>query len=53
MAAVKKILEQMRREAANVQFADLMKVCETYFGKPSQHGTSHAIFKTLDRVIHG
>ena len=46
MAAVKKILEQMRREAANVQFADLMKVCETYFGKPRQHGTSHAIFKT-------
>ena len=53
MAAVKKILEQMRREAANVQFADLMKGCETYFGKPRQHGTSHAIFKTLDRVIHG
>ena len=46
MAAVKKLLEQMRREAANVQFADLMKVCETYFGKPRQHGTSHAIFKT-------
>lgn len=53
MAAVKKLLEQMRREAANVQFADLMKVCETYFGKPRQHGNSHAIFKTLDRVIHG
>ena len=43
---MKKILEQMRRETANVQFADLMKVCETYFGKPRQHGTSHAIFKT-------
>ena len=46
MAAVKKILEQMRRETANVQFADLMKVCETYFGKPRQLGTSHAIIKT-------
>jgi hypothetical protein len=43
---VKKILEQMRRETANVQFADLMKVCETYFGKPRQLGTSHAIIKT-------
>ncbi|EQD50944.1 hypothetical protein B2A_07130 [mine drainage metagenome] len=43
---MKKLLEQMRREAANVQFTDLMKVCETYFGKPRQHGTSHAIFKT-------
>ncbi len=46
MASVEKILEQMRRESANVRFADLMKVCETFFGKPRQHGTSHAIFKT-------
>ena len=46
VASVEKILEQMRREPANVRFADLMKVCETFFGKPRQHGTSHAIFKT-------
>lgn len=36
----------MRREPANVRFADLVKVCEEHFGKPRQHGTSHAIFKT-------
>lgn len=36
----------MRQEPANVRFADLMKVCETYFGKPRQQGRSHAIFKT-------
>ncbi len=41
-----KILDQMRREPANVRFNDLMKVCETCFGKPRQSGTSHAIFKT-------
>ena len=46
MASVKKILDQMRREPGNVRFADLMKVCEEHFGKPRQHGTSHAIFKT-------
>lgn len=46
MASVEKILEQIRREPVNVRFADLMKVCETFFGKPRQHGTSHAIFKT-------
>lgn len=46
MASVKKILDQMRREPANVRFADLVKVCEEYFGPPRQHGTSHAIFKT-------
>lgn len=46
MTAIQKILHLMRKEPANVRFADLMKVCETYFGKPRQQGTSHAIFKT-------
>lgn len=46
MAHSRKILDQMRREPANIRFGDLMKVCEEYFGKPRQHGTSHAIFKT-------
>lgn len=45
MAASKKILDQMRHEPANVRFGDLKKVCEEYFGKPRQMGTSHAIFK--------
>lgn len=36
----------MRREPVNVRFGDLKKVCETFFGKPRQAGTSHAIFKT-------
>jgi len=46
MSSIKKILEQMHREPANVRFVDLKKVCEKYFGKPRQDGTSHAIFKT-------
>ena len=46
MSSSRKILDGMRREPANVRFADLMKVCEEYFGKPRQVGTSHAIFKT-------
>jgi hypothetical protein len=29
-----------------MRFHDLKKVCETYFGKPRQDGSSHAIFKT-------
>ena len=36
----------MRREPANAGFNDLKKVCQTYFGKPRQDGSSHAIFKT-------
>ena len=46
MSAVDKILEQMRTEPANVRFADLQRVCESFFGKPRQHGSSHAIYKT-------
>lgn len=46
MVATKKILEQMRREPANVRFSDLRKVCEAFFGKPRQNATSHLIFKT-------
>jgi len=36
----------MRREPANVRFSDSVKLCESFFGKPSQSGTSHTIFKT-------
>ena len=46
MASVEKLLEQMRREPANVGFGDVKKVCRAYFGKPRQDGSSHAIFKT-------
>lgn len=46
MAKHTKIIEQMRCEASNVRFNDLKKVCEAYFGKARQSGTSHAIFKT-------
>jgi hypothetical protein len=46
MTSSRKILEQMRREPANVRFGDLKSVCEEYFGKPRQTGSSHAIFKT-------
>ena len=46
MTNTAKLLEQMRREPANVRFLDLKKICEFYFCKPRQSGSSHAIFKT-------
>lgn len=46
MSSTNKALEQIRREPANVRFSALMQVCEAYFGKPRQQGSSHAIFKT-------
>ena len=46
VADAKTIVERMRREPANVRYADLLKICEAYFGKPRQGRTSHTIFKT-------
>jgi hypothetical protein len=46
MSNTEKLLEQMRREPANVRFNDLKKLCETYFGKLRQDGSSQAIFKS-------
>jgi hypothetical protein len=45
MADVERILDQMRREPTSVRFADLLKVCESLFGKPRQSGSSHVLFK--------
>ena len=46
MSTIEKILEHMRTEPANVRFSELQRVCESYFGKPRQNGSSHAIYKT-------
>jgi hypothetical protein len=46
MSASRKILAEMRREPNHVRFSDLIKVCEEFFGKPRQTGTSHIVFKT-------
>jgi len=40
------MLQHMRDQPAAVRFADLKKVCDTYFGKPRQSGSSHVIYKT-------
>ena len=45
MSSVQKILKQLREEPTNVRFADLRKVCESFFGEPRQSGTSHLVFK--------
>ena len=46
MASLAKILDQMRREPANIRFADALKVCESFFGKPRKSSGSHVVFKT-------
>lgn len=46
MAKLEKILATMRENPTNVRFSDLAKVCDHYFGKPRQQGTSHQVYKT-------
>jgi hypothetical protein len=44
--SIDKLVEAMRENQQNIAYNDLYKVCEHYFGKPRQDGTSHAVFKT-------
>lgn len=41
-----KFVTKIRKNPQNVNFNDLVKVCDYYFGKPRQQGTSHRVYKT-------
>ncbi|MBI1208509.1 MAG: toxin HicA [Azospirillum sp.] len=45
MAKIDDILERMRTNPNGISFADASSICEHYFGKPRQKGTSHAVYK--------
>lgn len=46
MASISKLVAQLRQNPQNVRFADLVKVCDHYFGEPRQQGSSHCVYKT-------
>ena len=46
MSSIDKALAKMRTAPQNVRYAGLVALCEHYFGKPRQQGTSHAVYKT-------
>ena len=46
MAQIEKLVAQFKKNPKNVNFTDLVKVCNYYFGKPRQQGTSHCVYKT-------
>ena len=46
MAKVEDILLQMKRNPKEVQYTELCKVCDYYFGKARQTNSSHRIYKT-------
>ena len=40
------VVKGMKANPKGVRFIDLCNVCETYFGKARQSGTSHRIYRT-------
>ena len=46
MTKIDDIVMGMKRNPKNVRFVELCKVCESYFGKPRNRGSSHKIYKT-------
>ena len=46
MASTAEILKAIRNNPKGVRFADLVKVCDAYFGEPCQKSTSHRVYRT-------
>ena len=46
MPQIEKLLAQFQNNPKNVNFTDLVKVCNHYFGEPRQQGSSHCVYKT-------
>lgn len=45
MGSVATLIASMRRNPANVRFADLEKVCDDRFGEPRRRGGSHSVYR--------
>lgn len=46
MGKLDKILKAMSESPQNIRFAELVLICEYYFGEARQKGTSHCVFRT-------
>jgi hypothetical protein len=46
MSSIEEIIARMKRNPKDIRFSDLCKVCERYFGRPRQGGTSHRVYQT-------
>jgi len=40
------LLDRIRRNPKNVRFDDLCRICDRFFGKPRQRGSSHRVYPT-------
>ena len=46
MSKTQAILDSLRANPKGDRFADLVRVCDRYFGEPRQKGSSHRIYRT-------
>ncbi len=46
MTQIDDLVALMQQKQKGIKFKDLVKICDHYFGKPRQNGTSHMIYKT-------
>ena len=46
MTKVEDIIADMRRNPKGIRFQDFCKVCDSFFGKARQTGSSHRIYRT-------
>ena len=46
MKSIAEKLKQFKKNAKDVNFSELCKVCDFYFGAPRQSGSSHKVYKT-------
>jgi hypothetical protein len=46
MPKIEDILVDMQGNPKGIRFADLCRVCDHFFGRPRQQGTSHRVYKT-------
>jgi len=46
MTRIEEIIADMRRNPQGIRFRDLCRVCDCFFGKARQGGSSHRLYKT-------
>jgi hypothetical protein len=46
VASIDDIVAKMKQNAKGVRFSELSKVCDHFFGKPRNRGTSHRVYRT-------
>ena len=46
MANLDQIVQGMRENPKGVRYSDLCKICDNFFGKARQSGSSHRIYRT-------